>query len=58
MVDLILAIIGAPLGLIMWAYNQLFNNFGISIILFTLATRELLLPRYRRIRIGGCNVFN
>lgn len=35
---------GIPLGYIMWAIYKVFNNYGISILLFTLVTKILLFP--------------
>ena len=40
--ELVMSIIGTPLGYIMWACYQIVKNYGISIILFTLATKILL----------------
>lgn len=37
-------LIGYPLGFIMWAIYQVFKNYGISILLFTLVTRLVLFP--------------
>ena len=37
-------LIGYPLGFVMWAIYQVFKNYGISILLFTLVTRLVLFP--------------
>ncbi|MEG0614410.1 MAG: membrane protein insertase YidC, partial [Oscillospiraceae bacterium] len=37
-------IIGYPLGWIMWAIYQVFHNYGIAIVIFTIITRALLTP--------------
>lgn len=37
-------IIGYPLGLVMWLAYQVVNNYALSIIIFTLITRVLLIP--------------
>ena len=38
------SIIGYPLGWIMWFFYQLVHNYGIALILFTIATRLIMLP--------------
>lgn len=42
--SIVMSIIGVPLGYIMWACYQIVKNYGISIILFTLATKILMFP--------------
>ncbi|MBQ7783263.1 MAG: YidC/Oxa1 family membrane protein insertase, partial [Oscillospiraceae bacterium] len=37
-------LIGIPLGWIMWAIYALFKNYGIAILLFTVAVRLLMIP--------------
>lgn len=37
-------LIGYPLGFVMWAIYQVFKNYGISILLFTIVTRLVLFP--------------
>lgn len=37
-------LIGYPLGFIMWAIYQVFKNYGISILLFTIVTRLVMVP--------------
>lgn len=37
-------LIGYPLGFVMWAIYQVFKNYGVSILLFTLVTRLVLFP--------------
>lgn len=43
-INFIYEIIGTPLGYIMWACYQLVRNFGVSIILFTLIVKLVMLP--------------
>lgn len=40
----IMKIFGWPLGWIMWAAYQLVSNYGVALLLFTLATKLLLVP--------------
>jgi YidC/Oxa1 family membrane protein insertase len=42
--EFLYTIIGTPLGYIMWAFYLLVHNFGIAIILFTIATRLAMFP--------------
>lgn len=42
--DLIMTIIGIPLGYIMWGCYLTVKNYGIAVILFTLVTKILLFP--------------
>ena len=37
-------LIGYPLGFVMWAIYQVFKNYGVSILLFTIVTRLVLFP--------------
>ncbi|WP_283124967.1 YidC/Oxa1 family membrane protein insertase [Angelakisella massiliensis] len=41
---LIMEIFGYPLGYIMWAMYQLVHNYAVALVLFTVATKLLLLP--------------
>ena len=40
----IFGIIGYPLGWIMWAIYQVVNNYGVTLILFTVLFRLILFP--------------
>ena len=42
--DTIYAIVGYPLGWIMWACYQVVHNYGVALIFFTLLTKIILLP--------------
>lgn len=37
-------VLGYPLGWIMWAFYHLTNNYGLSLLLFTIFTRVVLVP--------------
>lgn len=37
-------LIGYPLGFIMWAIYQVFKNYGVAILLFTIVTRLVMVP--------------
>lgn len=42
--DFIYSVIGYPLGWIMWACYEVFRNYGLALIVFTLLTKLILLP--------------
>ena len=37
-------VFGIPLGYVMWGWYQLVKNYGLSIILFTLVSKIVMLP--------------
>ena len=45
-------VFGIPLGYVMWGCYQLVKNYGLSIILFTLVSKIVMLPHVFATQIG------